>query len=228
MLAWTEPIPLSGLSLDSIISGTRVSVGERSYARAGAAATIEDEWEWVQGARQGHEPSFRLLVDRYRDRVYALALRIAREPEAAEEIAQDAFLRVWQALPAFRGESRFSTWLYQITLHRALDVRSSLARRRQRETPVDVQQHSDTAKVDSPNWELRRSLERLIAELPESPRIIVTLFYGHDQSVDEIARILEIPAATVKTHLFRARAILREQWQRLTQGQVDHGRQSSS
>ena len=82
----------------------------------------------MESAKGGNTDAFRRLVDRYRDRILSLAARITRDSGAAEEIAQDAFVRAWRALPHFRGDSRFSTWLYRIALRRALDERASAAR----------------------------------------------------------------------------------------------------
>ncbi|MGQ0719977.1 MAG: RNA polymerase sigma factor [Candidatus Eiseniibacteriota bacterium] len=172
----------------------------------------DDERARIQAARSGDERAFRVLVDRYRDRIFGLALRMAGSREAAEEIAQDAFVRAWQALPGFRGESRFSTWLYRIAFRRALDERVALGRRRGRETAMEpaALEQADTRGARTPDWGTRLRLERAIGELPEAQRACITLFYAGDQSIEEIARVLDAPTGTVKTHLHRARAALRE------------------
>ncbi len=180
------------------------------------ASTPGDETVLLQAARAGDTQAYRTLVDRYRDRVLGLATRIVRDPELAEEIAQDAFVRAWQALPAFRGESRFSTWLYRIAYRRALDERAAAERRRGREIATDSEALERAAPLGdrASDWALRLRLERLVRALPETQRACLTLFYADDQSVDEIARILELPSGTVKTHLFRARGELRRVWER--------------
>ena len=177
---------------------------------------IEHEAQDVRAARDGNEAAFRVLVDRYRDRVYALALRIAKDEHAAEEIAQDTFVRAWQALPLFRGDSRFSTWLYRIAFRRALDEKAALDRRRGRElqSETDAQDVGDFPAPAAGDFGLRRKLERLVGNLPESQRIALTLFYGADQSIEEIGKVLDVPLGTVKTHLFRGRAELRVLWER--------------
>jgi RNA polymerase sigma-70 factor (ECF subfamily) len=181
-------------------------------AAADQARPADDDGALVLAARSGDEQSFRVLVDRYRDRIFGLALRMAGSREAAEEIAQDAFVRAWQALPGFRGESRFSTWLYRIAFRRALDERAVTARRRGRETAMDeaALERADPRPTRTPDWGTRLRLERAIAELPDAQRACITLFYASDQSIEDIARVLDAPTGTVKTHLHRARAALRE------------------
>jgi RNA polymerase sigma-70 factor (ECF subfamily) len=177
-----------------------------------AARQSRDDQALVAAATSGDERAFRALVDRYRDRIFGLALRMAGNREAAEEIAQDAFVRAWQALPGFRGESRFSTWLYRIAFRRALDERVVTARRRGRETAMEpaALEHADSRVARAPDWRARLRLERAIGELPEAQRACITLFYAGDQSIEEIARVLDAPTGTVKTHLHRARGALRE------------------
>jgi RNA polymerase sigma-70 factor (ECF subfamily) len=175
-----------------------------------------DEDAVLDRAMAGDAGAFQILVERYQDQAYGLALRIVRSPEEAEEVAQDAFLRAWQALPRFRRDSRFSTWLYRIVSRRALDVLRVLSTRRGRETELEAAATAPAAALDpgaDPGGE-RRLLERLIGDLPEVARAVVTLYYYEDRSVEEVARILEMPEGTAKTHLHRARAALRRAWQR--------------
>jgi RNA polymerase sigma-70 factor (ECF subfamily) len=201
-----------GLPLDS----SRSLLAAPPIERTRQTELDEGEAAKVQAARGGDEAAFRILVERYRDRVYALALRICKDPHAAEEIAQDTFVRAWRALPVFRGDSRFSTWLYRIAFRRALDEKAAIDRRRGREVPGESETHTieDSPAPVSGDFSLRRKLERLVAALPESQRIALTLFYGADQSIEEIGRILDGPQGTVKTHLSRGRAELRVLWDR--------------
>ena len=167
--------------------------------------------EDVARARAGDEEAFRRLVDRYRDRAYGLALRIVRSPSEAEEVAQDAFVRVWRALPGFRGESSFSTWLHRIVARRAFDRAATLKLRRNRETVLEAAPEPglDDAGTDAATFSRARLVERLMAGLSETQRAVVTLFYYEDRSVEDVAQILSMPVNTVKTHLSRARAALR-------------------
>lgn len=181
-----------------------------------ARGTPPDDAELVARARARDTGAFRELVERHRDRAYGLALRMLRSPADAEEVTQDALVRAWLALPQFRGESRFSTWLHRIVARRALDRAEVLKRRRGRETGVEAAERlaGETGETEGAARAMR--LERMIAGLSDAQRAAVTLFYYEGRSVEQVASILGLPSGTVKTHLSRARAALRESWMRET------------
>lgn len=183
---------------------------------SGRAAEGAEDRELVRRAQGGDEAAFRRLVERHGGRAHALALRILRSTSDAEEVAQDAFVRAWRALPGFRGDSAFSSWLYRIVARRAFDRAAVLKGRRARE--ADIEHAGDlpaaAAGPDPEGRERARRLERLLAELPEVPRTVVTLYYLEDRSVHEVAKTMRMPENTVKTHLSRARAALRVAWMR--------------
>lgn len=186
------------------------SAGERSEQEASREST------WVGLAQKGDHDAFRLLVDRYADLAYETALRIVRSPEEAEEATQEAFLKAWTALPRFREEARFSTWLYRIVTRSALDRIRGMKLRRERETGLEP---AHLESLPSPVDEGKRMtdlmlLERILEELSPESRAVVTLYYLRDLPVDEVAKILDMPAGTVKTHLHRSRATLRRAWLR--------------
>lgn len=167
----------------------------------------------VRAARGGEPEAFRQLVDRYRSDVVELCVRIVRSREEGEEAAQDAFVRAWRALPRFREEARFSTWLFRIATRRALD--SANAVRRRRETEVAGDPESMEAPGDSPSGlagSQQRRLWRILGGLDATPRAVVSLHYWGRHGVAEIAEILEMPEGTVKTHLHRSRNTLRAAW----------------
>ncbi len=178
------------------------------------ALAQEDEDALVARARTGDVEAFRTLVDAHRDRVFGLAMRVVRSAHDAEEIAQDAFVRAWRALPQFRGDARFSTWLYRIAMRRALDVAATLKRRGAREVGLDAIESMPEGRGGSAHDSrgVTRRLDTMIAALPEGYRMVVTLHYYEERSIEEIAQMLDTPLGTVKTHLFRARARLRESW----------------
>jgi RNA polymerase sigma-70 factor (ECF subfamily) len=186
----------------------------RSNPTVDTAPDPSEERAWVQRARAGDTEAFRKLVERHRDRAYGLAFRMLGSAPEAEEAAQDAFLRAWRALPQFRGESAFSTWLHRIVVRRALDRQAVLKSRRAREAPLEEASPGALAAAGdaTPEPGLRRTLERLMDSLSEVQRTVVLLYYYEDRSVEEVARILEIPEGSVKTHLHRARALLRAAW----------------
>jgi RNA polymerase sigma-70 factor (ECF subfamily) len=175
----------------------------------------------VERARYGDREAFRRLVERHQHRAHGLAMRILRSAPDAEEAAQDAFVRAWLALPRFRGESSFATWLHRIVLRRSLDRLAVLRHRARREVVVETEESHEAPGSDPAQrrpGEVEHAMERLVAALPPMQRMVVTMFYYEDQSVERVAEILGMPANTVKTHLFRARSALREAWLESTGG----------
>jgi RNA polymerase sigma-70 factor (ECF subfamily) len=175
----------------------------------------EEEHAWVERAKNGDQEAYRMLVERYREQAVGLALRIVRSPSDAEEVAQDAFVRAWAALPRFRGEARFATWLHSIVSRRAIDRAKQLKARQTRETPLDeAPMTAGTTPDEVDRYERRQFTGRLLSHLNEAQRAVISLFYLEDQSVEQVSASLAMPEGTVKTHLFRARRILREAWRR--------------
>ena len=166
----------------------------------------------VERARSGDEEAFRMLVDLHRDRAYGLALRITRSPADAQDVAQEAFVRAWRALPAFRGESAFGTWLHRIVARRALDRAESLRARSRRESALDDAPMAEAPAGPERDVFLARRLDALMARLSPAQRAVLTLHYARDVAVEDIAQALGMPENTVKTHLARARAALRAAW----------------
>jgi len=191
-------------------------------APSGTTGRSEDEGSLVARCRSGDTRAFQVLVERYQDRAYGLALRLLRSESDAEEVAQDAFVRAWRSLADFRGDSAFGTWLYRIVWRRALDRAAVLRTRRQREKSLDAPDEAggsgesrgksralaaaaqkEPAENDASEW------TRLTEGLSEPQQAVVTLFYYEDMALKDVARALEMPEGTVKTHLSRARATLR-------------------
>ena len=168
----------------------------------------------AERARGGDTAAFRELVERHRDRAYGLALRMLRSPAEAEEVAQDAFVRAWRALPHFRGDAAFGTWLHAIVVRRAFDRAAVLKNRKAREVSYEEVGDLPEPGTSSPSegGETRWRLGRLIEQLSPVQRAALALFYDEDRPVEEIARIMGMPENTVKTHLSRARAALRRGW----------------
>lgn len=175
-----------------------------------------DERQLVARCRAGETRAFAVLVDRYRDRAYGLALRLVRSPSDAEEVAQDAFVRAWRSLADFRGDASFGTWLYRIVWRRALDRAAVLRTRKGKETALeDAPEIARTAAApgDSEAGTGAEEWSRMTGDLSDAQRAVVTLFYYEDMALKDVARVLDMPEGTVKTHLSRARAALRERYQ---------------
>ncbi len=210
-------LPVAGAAIGRPGDARRAADAARAEGAARRAADAEER-ALVDRARAGDQEAFRMLVDLHRDRAFALALRITRSREDAEDVAQEGFVRAWLALPRFRGESSFGTWLHRIVARRALDRALVLKARRTRETEVEEVGELPAAAGAARDGALRLRLERLMETLSPAQRAAVALFYFEDRSIEEIAGLLEMPENTVKTHLSRARAALREGWLRAEGG----------
>lgn len=171
---------------------------------------------FAERASKGDQDAFAALVSRHQKGVYNLAYRILGDREEARDLTQEAFLRVWRALPTFRLEAKFTTWLYRIVYNLCLNRRVVMRR-----WWTDSNDLSEAAEVlpaparEGPaeiceKRELRALLFDKIGALPTKYRLVITLYYLQHFSYDEIAHILDIPLGTVKTHLHRAKEKLRK------------------
>ena len=176
------------------------------------SARMAEERRLIARAQAGDTAAYRALVEAHQARAYTLALRILRSAEDAEEVAQDSFVRVWTALPGFRGESSFATWLYRIVARRAFDRSHVLKNRRAREQHEErLPERAAPEPVSEDALEAAR-LQQMIGKLSTAQRSAVTMFYYEGRSVEQVAALLGMPENTVKTHLMRARAALRAAW----------------
>jgi RNA polymerase sigma-70 factor (ECF subfamily) len=143
------------------------------------------------------------LLNRYEANVFRMALTFLRDPARAEEVTQDVFLKIWQALPGYDERASPGTWLYAIARNTCL---SALRSDRYRKTlPLDA-----TNEPAAPPWAVSEDLHlaRCIERLPAIQRNVITLFYLQEKQVDEVARMLGMPVGTVKSHLHWARLAL--------------------
>jgi RNA polymerase sigma-70 factor (ECF subfamily) len=174
-----------------------------------AAQRDRDIVELLQ--RGNHAGAFELVAERYGSKVYRLCVALLRNPAAAQDAAQESLIRVWKALPGYDGRAALSTWIYAITRNRCL---SALERAREALSLSDEAVQAEAEAIAATNSDndagTASTIRRLVDDLPESARRVITLFYFEERSVAEVAAMLGCPEGTVKTHLFRARAALLE------------------
>lgn len=178
-----------------------------------AAAEPASVREAVHAVRNGDADAFGKIVRTYQRQVFGLALMIVRDPAAAEEVAQDAFVRAFTHLDAYEAHRPFYPWLATIAVRLAQNRLAQRHRVAMREAPPPATEVEDAAAAEPlttliANDESRR-LWRLVSELPPGERSAVVLHYRQDLGVRDIARLLGVTAGTVKTFLFRARQKLR-------------------
>ncbi len=181
----------------------------------------DDEKTLIEKSRRGDMAAFDKLVKGYERTIYNTAYRLCGSYDDASDIAQEAFVRAWNNLKSFRGESAFSTWMHRIATNVFLDDRKRKRARptRSLDDVLDLDESSVTRQFEDPSPspqnllegdERRQLLERAIATLPDAQRVMVVLYHVQGMSYEEIAEITRLPMGTVKSRLNRARLALRD------------------
>jgi RNA polymerase sigma-70 factor (ECF subfamily) len=189
---------------------------------AAPAQTPEDS-ALVAAALAGNPEAFGTLVERYDRAVFNLTLRTLRDREEAKDATQETFFKAFRSLRTFRPTAKFSTWIFAIAYHACCD---RLARRK-RYSDAELPERADPSPGPELLAERRDETLRLrtaIDALPEKYRVALTLYHLQGRQYEEIARVLDLPMGTVKTHLFRAKELLRK---RLSNGQETPGSPAS-
>ena len=171
--------------------------------------------ELVKRVQKGDKGAFDLLVLKYEHKIVNLVMRYVRDPEQALDITQEAFIKAYRALPRFRGDSAFYTWLYRIAVNTAKKYLAA-QRRRPMDIELDMQDpdqyglHAKLKETDTPeavtlSQELQETLERAIEALPDDLRTAIILRELDGMSYEEIAQTMDCPVGTVRSRIFRAR-----------------------
>ena len=156
------------------------------------------------------------IVRRYQSMVFSIARHFLGDPSSAEELAQDVFLQLHSALDELESDEHIKFWLRKVTAHRCIDHR-----RRRRPPQVSLEDAPEpSAPGNAGDPLLARRLRQYVASLPEKPRLVMILRYQEDMFPEDIAEVLSMPLATVKSHLQRSLAMLREKVTR-TMGEVN-------
>ena len=140
--------------------------------------------------------AFEALLLAHQDKVFRLCYSMLGDRAQAEDAAQESFLRIWKSVDRFRGDSSLSTWIFSITRNVCLTMIS----KRRESAPIEA---ADRGTPEAPDRQ--RDIFAVVGQLPENYRQVVMLFYMEDRSYEEVARMLDLPVGTVKTHLHRAR-----------------------
>ena len=164
----------------------------------------------VKKALDGDERAFRAILEKHYALIYTVVRGIVSDPNDTEDVVQEVFIKIFKALPGFRGEARLSTWIYRIARNEALNARAKRAH-----SPVPIEDCENVAVEEGDPESAHRTraaaehLSRLMERLDEKPRQALELRYMAEKSYDEIAEIMDIPLGTVKTHIYRAKLALK-------------------
>ena len=180
--------------------------------------TTNDDQIIINQIISGNTKAFSILVDRYKDLVFTLAVRMVKHKEEAEEVSQDTFIKVFKSLNKFKGDSKFSTWIYRIAYNTCLD-RIKKYKNTQYVVPIDEYTAHHVKTLDNALErmevdERKQAIQACLELLPPDDCALLTLFYFEDMSLEDISKIIQVSANTVKVRLFRSRkkltTILRE------------------
>ena len=194
---------------------------ERRRAAGAAVSEREVDRQLVARAQGGDKRAFELLVEKYQRKLGRLLARFIRDPAEVEDVTQEAFIKAYRALPAFRGDSAFYTWLYRIGINTAKNYLMALGRRAPTSTEVeaeDAEGFEDGEQLRDINTpeslllskEIAQTVNATIDELPEELRTAIQLREIEGMSYEDIARIMDCPIGTVRSRIFRAREAIAE------------------
>jgi len=171
--------------------------------------TTSTDHQLIENTLQGNTQAFSVLVERYQNFVFTIAVRMLRHREEAEEVAQDSFIKAFEALSTYRGEAKFSSWLYSIVYRKTLD---RIRKNNHSRTIELVEEITETETEDIENalhflqiQERNELIKKGIEQLPEQEAAIITFFYFEELSIKEISEITQLSEDNVKIKLYRSR-----------------------
>lgn len=163
--------------------------------------TINDEQIYINRIRDGDAAAYSFIVEKYRNMAYTIALKMIRNPAEAEDATQESFIKAYEAIHTYKGNAKFSTWLYTIVYRTCLYIL-----KQHKTLPIDqVQEWEDAQPPPLESSERSKYISKAISELPPTEAIVITLYYMNENSVKEISKITGLSMANVKIQLYRAR-----------------------
>ena len=181
----------------------------------------EVDQQLVERAQRGEKHAFELLVSKYQRKLARLLSRFIRDPTEVEDVTQEAFIKAYRALPSFRGDSAFYTWLYRIGINTAKNYLVAMGRRAPTTTDIDSEEAEgfedgeqlrdlNTPENEMMSRQVAETVNQTLEELPEELRTAITLREIEGLSYEDIASIMNCPIGTVRSRIFRAREAIAE------------------
>lgn len=175
---------------------------------------METDEQLIDDILKGNQQKFRELIQRYQTKVFAVALKVSNNQRDAEDIVQEVFLQLYRSLEKFNSESSFSTWIYRITMNKAIDYK-----RKQKKLTIDETDNQYLSLPDrntlTPEETLIKNLDKEVLhsylhELPKDYRIVIDLYYFEELTYREISLKLNVAVKTVESRLYRAKRLIKE------------------
>ncbi len=201
---------------NSLSSTTKTRESSISVTADSATANRELDQALVERAQQGDKRAFGMLVEKYHRKLGRLLSRMIRDQSEVEDVVQESFIKAYRALPSFRGDSAFYTWLYRIGINTAKNYLVSMGRRPQVLQEVEIEDVEnfeggdemrtlDTPETAMMTKEIAQTVNDTVESLPEELRVAITLRELEGLSYEEIANVMQCPIGTVRSRIFRAR-----------------------
>ncbi len=182
------------------------SVTSFSFLRQTSKMEQKDDIWYIERVLKGDTQYFSHLVDKYKDIVYSIAFKVLRNREDAEEMAQESFIKAYKSLHTFKGDAKFSTWLYRITYNNCISEVRKKKLKFVSTDDVQISDEPDEMNFDGiPEENRAKYVKAALDKLPEDEYTLILLFYFEDKSVEEIGEITKLSESNVKVKLFRAR-----------------------
>jgi RNA polymerase sigma-70 factor, ECF subfamily len=198
-------------TVEKVLTRSKASMGSNP-----TAGNREIDQELVERAQRGDKQAFGILVDKYQRKLGRLLSRLIRDQTEVEDVVQESFIKAYRALPNFRGDSAFYTWLYRIGINTAKNYLVSMGRRPQVSNDIEIEDAEnfedanelrtmDTPETELMTKEIAQTVNDTVASLPDELRTAITLREIEGLSYEEIATLMDCPIGTVRSRIFRAR-----------------------
>ncbi|PLR92539.1 RNA polymerase sigma factor [Bacillus sp. T33-2] len=172
---------------------------------------MEEEQQWIREVLSGNKQAYANIINKYKNKLYATILRMTKNPQDAQDLVQDAFIKVYHQLGKYDEKGSFSSWIYRVAINHCMDeFRKKRYKMKQIEMSYEKVVNPDHPEVIFLKKEKQRQLERLIATLPEDERMIILLRFVNELSYNEISELAGVPLSQVRIKLHRAKNKMRE------------------
>lgn len=170
---------------------------------------MEEEQEWIREVLSGNKQAYGQIIDKYKNPLYGTILRMTRNPHDAQDLVQEAFIKVYEQLDKYKATGSFSSWFYRVAINHCMD---QFRKKQHKQSEIDTEMIQDHRhpEIIFLKQEKSRQLERLIATLPEDERMIILLRYGQELSYQEISDVLDLSLSNVRNKLHRAKKKMRK------------------
>lgn len=171
---------------------------------------MKEEIEWIREVLAGDKQAYAKIINKYKNQLYATILRMTKNPQDAQDLVQDAFIKVYHQLEKFNGQGTFASWLYRVSINHCMDVfRKKQYKIKHVEMSEQFVPDKNNPEVIFLKREKQRHLEKLLATLPDDERMIILLRYANELSYEEISELLNTSVSTVRNKLHRAKKKMR-------------------